>query len=98
MGGTFSKQKAQNNFFSETHTGKVTLPDLTLPCQASEARSASARKISLRNVKSLSVGKHVASRSLSFPRRCFREHCVNRVMAPDVFKDLNATIFKCQGV
>ena len=90
-------QKAQ--FFSpETHTGKVTLRDLTLPCQASEARSASARKISVRNVKSLSISKHVASRSLSFSRRCFREHCVNRFMAPDVFKDRNATIFKCQGV
>jgi hypothetical protein len=34
---------------------------------------------------------------LSFSRRCFREHCVNRFMAPGVFEDRNATIFKCQG-
>jgi hypothetical protein len=96
MGGTFRTQKAKT-IFSETHTGKVTLHDLTLPCQASEARRASARKISLCTVKSLSVSKHVASRSLSSPRRCFREHCVNRFMAPGVFKDRSATIFKCQG-
>jgi hypothetical protein len=97
MGGTFSTQKAQNNFFPKPIRKKITLRDLTLSCQASEARSASARKISLRIVKSLSVSKHVASRSLSFSRRCFREHWVNRFMAPDVFKDRNATIFKCQG-
>jgi hypothetical protein len=65
-------------------------------CQTSEALSASAKKISLPIVKSWSVSKHVASRSLSFSRRCFREHCVNRFMALDVFKDRNATTFKCQ--
>ena len=80
------------------YTGRVTLRDLTLPCQASEARIASARKIGLRIVtKSLSASKHFASRSLSFSQRCFREHYVSGFTALDVFKDRNAPIFKCQG-